>query len=217
MYLKWAVMVTVPLISIYCALFITSLPSRVSEGSRKLAVTMDVARGPSSCVWPSSPGPGALWILGLSVVGLACKGHTAVLIVSRDLDEALLVFLKPLSFVQVTQFHSGSRALGQSCYLGPLSDPLSWRCCRTTGLLLFHLHLCQASRENLYSFSSLIIFSLYPRIPFFNVKSSLGTWRRIWSLLGTKFQARDPYHDPSWVPNSMDAQVPHIKQYRICM
>lgn len=163
-------MVTVPLISIYCALFITSLPSRVSEGSRKLAVTMDVVRGPSSCVWPSSPGPGALWILGLSVVGLACKGHTAVLIVSCDLDEARGVFLKPLSFVQVTQFHSGSRAATWDLYLIPhLEDAAELR---LTSLPPSSLPSFQGKPLLLSSF---IIFRLYPRIPFFNVKSSLGT------------------------------------------
>ena len=167
-------MVTVPLISVYRALFITSLPSRVSEGSRKLAVMMDAVRGPSSCAWPSSPRPGAWWILGLSVVGLACKGHTAVLIVSRDLDEALSVFLKPLSFAHVTQFHSGSRAATWDLYLIPHLENAA------------ELRLTSLSPSSLPSFqgkplllSSFIIFRWYPRIPLFNVKSSLGTWRRI--------------------------------------
>ena len=167
-------MVTVPLISVYRVLFITGLPSRVSEGSRKLAVTMDAVRGPSSCTWPSSPGPGAWWILGLSVVGLACKGHTAVLIISRDLDEALSVFLKPLSFAHVTQFHSGSRAATWDLYLIPhLENPAELR---LTSLPPSSLPSFQGKPLLLSSF---IIFRLYPRIPFFNIKSSLGTWRRI--------------------------------------
>lgn len=90
------------------------------------AVMTDVVRGRSSCVWPSSPVLSALWISGLSAVGLACKGHPAALIVSSDLDEALSVFLKPLSFVQVTQFHSASRDLGQSQDLPPDLGTFIW-------------------------------------------------------------------------------------------
>lgn len=63
--------------------------------------------------------PRALRILGLKAVGFAPKGPAGVPVLSCDLDETLRVFLKPLSFVQVTQFHSASIASGQSLCFGP--------------------------------------------------------------------------------------------------
>lgn len=199
-------MVTVPLISIYYALFITRLPSTFQRGAGNcFAVTTDVVRGRSSCVWPSSPVPSALQISGLCDVGLACKGRPVVLIVPSDLDEALSVFLKPLSFVQVTQSHSASRDLGQGQYLGPLSGPSILK------------------KPQNYSFPSippspLLSFQGKPLLLFFILHFQFVSPNSLFqSKVITWYMQDDWFQDPSWVPNSMDPQVPYLKWYSICM
>lgn len=111
-------MATMPLTSIYHALVIASIPTKVSEiRGDCFSVTMGIVRGSFSCVWASPRGPSIWWVLGLRVHGFAGKGPAGVLAKGSDSDKILSVSLKPLSLV--LKFHSAPIASGHSLCAGP--------------------------------------------------------------------------------------------------
>ena len=127
--------------------------------------------------------PRALRILGLKAVGLAPKGPAGVLVLSCDLDETLRVFLKPLSFVQVPQFHSASTASGQSLCFGPSSvshlvqaTPRPFKKlqnCSFTPLPLSSLPRFQGKAQLLF-FYLLLFSTCIPEFPLF--QGTVITW-----------------------------------------